>query len=55
MFLIAAVVKSPLAGDFIALECKKLLDELKIDVVPPYQIASKVCTFDSGLIMGFIL
>ena len=43
MVFIAAVVKSPLAGDFIALECKKLLDELKIDVVPPYQIASKVC------------
>lgn len=42
IFLVAAIVKSPLAGDFIALECKKLLDEMKIDVIPPYMIASKV-------------
>ena len=37
-----AVVKSPLAGDFIALECKKLLDEKKVEVIPPYMIATKV-------------
>jgi actin-related protein len=37
-----AIVKSPLAGDFISLECRKLMEELNVDVVPPYMIASKV-------------
>lgn len=36
-----AIVKSPLAGDFISLECRKLMEELNVDVVPPYMIASK--------------
>ena len=36
-----AIVKSPLAGDFIALECRKLMEELNLDVIPPYMIASK--------------
>ncbi|XP_074659955.1 actin-like protein 6B [Tubulanus polymorphus] len=37
-----AIVKSPLAGDFISMECKKyIVDELKTEVVPTYQIASK--------------
>ncbi|WAR01135.1 ACL6A-like protein, partial [Mya arenaria] len=36
-----AIVKSPLAGDFISLECRKLMEELNIEVVPPYMIASK--------------
>ncbi|OWF49030.1 actin-like protein 6B [Mizuhopecten yessoensis] len=36
-----AIVKSPLAGDFISLECKKLMEELEIDVIPPYMIQSK--------------
>ncbi|KAH3890303.1 actin-like protein 6B [Dreissena polymorpha] len=36
-----AIVKSPLAGDFISLECRKLMEELNIDVIPPYMIASK--------------
>lgn len=35
------IVKSPLAGDFIAAECKKLLADMNIDVVAPYTIASK--------------
>ncbi|ELU05751.1 hypothetical protein CAPTEDRAFT_156089 [Capitella teleta] len=35
------IVKSPLAGDFISLETRKLMEELNIDVVPPYQIAEK--------------
>ena len=39
---VAAIVKSPLAGDFVSLECKKLMEELNIDVVPPYMIADKV-------------
>ena len=42
VWLFSAIVKSPLAGDFVAAECKKLLDELKIDVIPPYMVASKV-------------
>ena len=39
---ILAIVKSPLAGDFVSGECKKKLEEMKIEVVPPYMIASKV-------------
>jgi actin-like protein 6A/actin-like protein 6B len=31
-----------LAGDFIALETRKLMEELNIEVVPPYMIAEKV-------------
>lgn len=36
-----AIVKSPLAGDFISLECRKLMEENNIDIVPPYMIAGK--------------
>merc|ERR1712170_288063 len=36
-----AIVKSPLAGDFVSLECRKLMEELNIDVIPPYMIAEK--------------
>ena len=44
MYLIvyAAIVKTPLAGDFITNECIKLMAEQKIEVVPPYTIESKV-------------
>ena len=38
-----AIVKSPLAGDFITLESKKLMEDHGIEVVPPYMIANKVC------------
>jgi len=37
-----AIVKSPLGGDFISLECRKMLEEMNVEVVPPYVIASKV-------------
>lgn len=37
-----AIVKSPLAGDFVSIESKKLMEESNINVVPPYLIASKV-------------
>ena len=37
-----AIVKSPLGGDFLVQECRKLLEEMNIEVVPPYMIASKV-------------
>ncbi|CAG2244005.1 ACTL6B [Mytilus edulis] len=36
-----AIVKSPLAGDFISMEIKKLMEELEVNVVPPYQIKTK--------------
>lgn len=38
-----AIVKSPLAGDFLTLQCKNFLEEHeKVELVPHYQIASKV-------------
>lgn len=40
------IVKSPLGGDFITAECKKLLADMSIDVVPPYSIASKEVVAD---------
>lgn len=39
--LTQAIVKSPLAGDFITLQCKNYMEENNIEVVPPYMIASK--------------
>jgi actin-related protein len=49
-----AIVKSPLAGDFISLECRKLMEELNVDVVPPYMIASKVVNIiKSTIYMSF--
>jgi len=42
-----AIVKSPLAGDFISHECKKLMEELNVDIVPPYMIASKVSSIEN--------
>lgn len=36
-----AIVKSPLAGDFIALECKKELEAMNIDVIPMYMVGSR--------------
>lgn len=35
------IVKSPLAGDFISMQCRELFQEMSIDIVPPYMIASK--------------
>ncbi|NXC92182.1 ACL6B protein, partial [Cercotrichas coryphoeus] len=37
----AGIVKSPLAGDFISMQCRELFQELNIDIVPPYMIAAK--------------
>jgi len=36
-----AIVKSPLGGDFITMQCQKYFDEQKIEIVPPYMIAGK--------------
>lgn len=40
---VSGIVKSPLAGDFMAIESRKLMEDLGIEVVPPYVIHSKVC------------
>ena len=34
-----AIVKSPLAGDFMTLQCKQFLEEKGVELVAPYQIA----------------
>uniref|UniRef100_T1JBA2 Uncharacterized protein n=1 Tax=Strigamia maritima TaxID=126957 RepID=T1JBA2_STRMM len=39
--LTQAIVKTPLAGDFISLQCKQLLEDSNIEVVPGYMIGSK--------------
>ena len=36
-----AIVKSPLAGDFIVNQCRQFLEEQKVDIVPAYMIAGK--------------
>lgn len=36
-----AIVKSPLGGDFITMQCQKYFDEQKVEIIPPYMIASK--------------
>ena len=36
-----AIVKSPLAGDFLTQQCKQLLEEQGVEMVPPYMIGSK--------------
>ncbi len=37
-----AIVKSPLAGDFITAQCRQFLeDEKKVPLVAPYEVASK--------------
>jgi len=41
----SAIVKSPLAGDFVSMECRKLMDDLGIDVIPPYMIAEKASSY----------
>ncbi|CAG0895603.1 unnamed protein product, partial [Darwinula stevensoni] len=45
-----AIVKSPLAGDFISIQCKSYLEENNIDIVPTYLIESKeaVKEYDSA-------
>ena len=35
------IVKSPLGGDFLTMQCKQLLEGKDIEVVPPYMIAGK--------------
>uniref|UniRef100_A0AAY4BB14 Actin-like protein 6A n=1 Tax=Denticeps clupeoides TaxID=299321 RepID=A0AAY4BB14_9TELE len=35
------IVKSPLAGDFMSMQCRELFQDLSVEIVPPYIIASK--------------
>uniref|UniRef100_A0A8C9U0P0 Actin-like 6A n=1 Tax=Scleropages formosus TaxID=113540 RepID=A0A8C9U0P0_SCLFO len=35
------IVKSPLAGDFMTMQCRELFQEMNVEIVPPYMIASK--------------
>ncbi|XP_030849315.1 actin-like protein 6B [Strongylocentrotus purpuratus] len=37
----SAIVKSPLGGDFISMQCKEFFEDERIEVVPAYRIASK--------------
>uniref|UniRef100_A0A8C2CY69 Actin-like protein 6A n=1 Tax=Cyprinus carpio TaxID=7962 RepID=A0A8C2CY69_CYPCA len=40
------IVKSPLAGDFMSMQCRELFQELGVEIVPPYVIASKTVIQD---------
>lgn len=42
----AGIVKSPLGGDFLTMQCKQLLESKDIEVVPPYMIAAKEAVKD---------
>ncbi|XP_022257476.1 actin-like protein 6B [Limulus polyphemus] len=42
--LTQAIVKSPLAGDFITMQCKQYLEDQEIEIIPAYMIAGKVVT-----------
>ena len=37
-----AIVKSPLAGDFLTMQCRQLLADQGVEIVPPYMIAGKM-------------
>ncbi|KAH6940518.1 hypothetical protein HPB50_000539 [Hyalomma asiaticum] len=39
--LTQAVVKSPLAGDFVTMQCKQFLEEQGVDIIPTYMLAGK--------------
>lgn len=42
--LTQAVVKSPVGGDYLSMQCKSHLEEKGIEIVPPYMVASKEVT-----------
>ena len=47
-----AIVKTPLAGEFMMNEVIKLLDESKIELTPPFMIDTKVCRHFMKCIIG---
>lgn len=42
--LTQAVVKSPVGGDYLSMQCRNHLEEKGIEIVPPYMVASKEIT-----------
>lgn len=46
IYAFLGIVKSPLGGDFLTMQCKQLLDSKDIEVVPPYMIAGKEAVKD---------
>lgn len=46
----SGIVKSPLAGDFITMQCRELFQEMNIELIPPYMIASKVSSMWGSLV-----
>lgn len=42
--LTQAVVKSPVGGDYLSLQCRQYLEERGIEIIPPYMVASKEIT-----------
>lgn len=59
LLLIPGIVKSPLAGDFISMQCRELFQEMAIDIIPPYMIAAKVepvlCPNMPSIVLAFAL
>lgn len=43
-----AIVKSPLAGDFVTMQCRNLFEEKGVEVIPPYMVAGKEITKESA-------
>lgn len=39
--LTQAVVKSPVGGDYLSMQCRAHLEEKGIEIVPPYMVAAK--------------
>lgn len=53
--LMQGVVRTPLAGDFIARQCAKLVrEELKTEPIPYYRVASKVFNIIIRIICSFV-
>ena len=48
-----AIVKSPLAGDFMTMQCKQFLEEQGVELVAPYQIAGIFLIFHSKVYLNF--
>ncbi|KAK2568226.1 Actin-like protein 6A [Acropora cervicornis] len=43
-----AIVKSPLAGDFIMAQCRQMFEEKNVEIAPPYVIATKEVSKEGG-------
>lgn len=43
-----AIVKSPLAGDFITAQCRQMFEEKNVEIAPPYVIATKEVSKEGG-------